>query len=89
MKLRKSFVVAAAVGAAAVAGTALASIPGPDGVIHTCYTKSTGGIRIIDSAGELQVGRDLARVEPEGADRAAGAGGACRAEGRHGGCSGA
>jgi len=56
MKLRRRFVIAAAVGAAALGGTALASIPGSDGVIHTCYTKSTGGIRIIDSAGSCKSG---------------------------------
>jgi hypothetical protein len=45
-----------AVGAASLAalvvggGVALATIPGTDGVIHTCYAKSGGALRIIDPA---------------------------------------
>ena len=31
----------------ATTGIVLATIPGPDGVIYACYTKSTGTIRII------------------------------------------
>lgn len=34
---------------AAVAGTALASIPAPGGVIKACYKKSGGALRVIDT----------------------------------------
>ena len=34
--------------ALAIAGVASASIPGPDGVIHGCYTKKNGTLRVID-----------------------------------------
>jgi hypothetical protein len=36
--------------ATALAGTAVASIPGPDGTIKGCYKKSNGSLRVIDSA---------------------------------------
>jgi hypothetical protein len=48
---RRALVLAA--GAAAllvVGGTALATIPGSDGVIKSCYTKGTGALRVIDSS---------------------------------------
>ena len=38
----------AAAGALAVSATALASIPGSDGAIHACYTKSGGALRVVD-----------------------------------------
>jgi hypothetical protein len=41
---------AAAVAALAAAAVAYGQIPGQDGTISTCYTKSTGAIRVIDSA---------------------------------------
>ena len=34
----------------AVSGIAYASIPSPDGVIHGCYTKSGGSLRVIDDS---------------------------------------
>ncbi len=44
-------VIAASVAAAvAAAGLAVAAIPGSDGVIHACYTKSGGTLRVIDDA---------------------------------------
>jgi len=39
-----------AVVAAGLAGTAYATIPGGDGVIHGCYTKSGGTLRVIDAS---------------------------------------
>jgi hypothetical protein len=48
-------VVAVGVGIAAllaVGGTALATIPGSDGVIRSCYTKSNGSLRVIDTPGQ-------------------------------------
>jgi hypothetical protein len=39
-----------AVVAASLAGTAYATIPGGDGVIHACYTKSGGTLRVIDAS---------------------------------------
>jgi hypothetical protein len=47
----RRFVIAAAVVAfAAVGGIAYATIPDSGAVIHGCYTKSTGTIRVIDSS---------------------------------------
>jgi hypothetical protein len=45
----------------AIGGTALASIPGPNGVVNSCYSNTTGAVRVIDSAascgrGETQLG---------------------------------
>jgi hypothetical protein len=40
----------AAVAAASLAGTAYATIPGGDGVIHGCYAKSGGTLRVIDAS---------------------------------------
>jgi hypothetical protein len=40
----------AAVVAAGLAGTAYATIPGGDGVIHGCYAKSGGTLRVIDAS---------------------------------------
>jgi hypothetical protein len=34
-----------------VCGVALATIPGSDGVIRGCYTKSNGALRVVDTAG--------------------------------------
>jgi hypothetical protein len=39
-----------AVVAASLAGTAYATIPGGDGVIHGCYMKSGGTLRVIDAS---------------------------------------
>jgi hypothetical protein len=44
-----SILIAVAVGLAA-GGIAYASIPGPDGVIHGCYAKINGQLRVIDSS---------------------------------------
>jgi len=38
------------VAAAVLAGTAYATIPGGDGVIHGCYAKSGGSLRVIDGS---------------------------------------
>lgn len=44
------FVVLAALGLTTLtAGAAVASIPGPDGVIHACYQSSTGALRVVES----------------------------------------
>jgi len=39
-----------AVATVALAGTAYATIPGGDGVIHGCYAKSGGTLRVIDAS---------------------------------------
>jgi hypothetical protein len=44
------FWIAAAVVAAASAGAAYATIPDSDGVIHACYAKSGGALRVIDDS---------------------------------------
>ena len=50
MYLSKKLVAVAVVIVAAVAGSAaFAAIPGAGGVIHACYTKSGGSIRVIDA----------------------------------------
>ena len=38
------------IAAAVLAGTAYATIPGGDGVIHGCYAKSGGSLRVIDGS---------------------------------------
>ena len=43
-------VTAAVVAAGAIAGVAYATIPDGSGVIHACYTKSSGALRVIDSS---------------------------------------
>ena len=54
----------------ATTGIVLATIPSPNGVIYTCYTKSTGTLRVIDAAvtgckqGETQL--TLNQMGPEG-----------------------
>src|SRR3989442_7513098 len=48
--MRSKMVIGAALAAAAATGgVAYATIPDSSGVIHSCYTKSTGTIRIIDA----------------------------------------
>jgi hypothetical protein len=44
------FWIVVAVVAAASAGAAYATIPGSDGVIHGCYAKSGGAVRVIDAS---------------------------------------
>jgi hypothetical protein len=62
---------------AAVGGIAYATIPGPDGVVHACYKKSGGALRVIDasvtncSSGETAL--DWNQTGPPGADGAPGA----------------
>src|SRR5436190_344650 len=46
---RRMFVVAALIAAAAGAGAAFATIPDGNGVIHGCYQKSGGALRVIDA----------------------------------------
>jgi len=46
----KLWLVGAAVAAVCLAGTAYATIPGGDGVIHGCYSKSGGALRVIDAS---------------------------------------
>lgn len=53
--VRKRWTIAAATAAVlAAAGIAYGQIPGPDGVIHGCYVKSGGSLRVIDSAGKCK-----------------------------------
>jgi hypothetical protein len=63
MTIRKLVVIAVAAGVAAAAGAAFAGIAGAEGVIGSCYTKSTGAVRIVGSAaacgsGEMSLGWD-------------------------------
>ena len=48
---RRSIWIAAAIATLVVGGVAYASIPDPGGVIHSCYTKAGGSLRVIDSSG--------------------------------------
>jgi hypothetical protein len=52
MGITKRGLVAIAAGAALLvaAGVAYATIPGPDGVIHGCYARSGGSLRVIDAS---------------------------------------
>ena len=47
--IKPAFVVAVAVGALAVGGIAYATIPDSNGVIHGCYQKKQGTLRVIDT----------------------------------------
>jgi hypothetical protein len=47
---RRFVVVAAVIAFAAAGGIAYATIPDSAGVVHACYTKSTGTIRVIDTS---------------------------------------
>lgn len=73
----KIIVLVLSIGTLAVgAGMALAQIPGPGGVINGCYTKSTGGIRIIDSAASCKSGETSLNWNQTGPAGATGAQGA-------------
>jgi len=48
-KRKLALISGAAVVAIAVVGIVYAAIPGQDGVIHGCYNKSNGALRVIDS----------------------------------------
>jgi hypothetical protein len=52
MKFKRSmrFWIVSAAAAAVFAGAAYATIPGSDGVIHACYAKSGGALRVIDAS---------------------------------------
>jgi hypothetical protein len=52
MKIKRSmrFWIVSAAAAAVFAGAAYATIPGSDGVIHACYAKSGGALRVIDAS---------------------------------------
>jgi hypothetical protein len=47
-------IAAATAAGLAAAAIAYGQIPGPDGVIHGCYVKSGGSLRVIDSAGKCK-----------------------------------
>ena len=72
--MRKAITIAAAAVASltVLSGVAMASIPGPDGVIHACRKNNTGDLRVIDSeascpsgytAMNWQVGGGLSQVQ--------------------------
>ena len=64
---RKLVVGVVAVAAATAASVAYASIPGSNGVISSCYTKSTGTIRVIDSAATCKTGETSLNWNQQGA----------------------
>jgi hypothetical protein len=49
-----AMVVAVAALLVAVGGVAFAAIPDSQGVIHACYQKTTGALRVVDSAGNCR-----------------------------------
>jgi hypothetical protein len=51
MSVRPSTIVLAAFVALAVAGIATATIPDGNGVIHACYAKKGGSLRVVDTGG--------------------------------------
>ena len=58
-----------------IAGIAVASIPGPDGVIHGCYKTSDGKLRVIDSSASCASGETALawnQTGPQGATGATG-----------------
>src|SRR5690348_9990985 len=77
MRKRIVFPIALAA-AAAAAAVAYASIPDSGGVIHSCYSKSGGALRVIDSAstcGTKETSLDWNRQGPAGPAGPAGAAG--------------
>jgi hypothetical protein len=49
----------------AIGGAALASIPGPNGVVNSCYSNTTGAVRVIDSAARCSLSEtQLALLSP-------------------------
>lgn len=46
----------------ALGGTALATIPGPDEVIHGCYKKRSGKLRLVEEAGGTACRRNAAAI---------------------------
>jgi hypothetical protein len=56
--MRKTIMVAAAAAASltVLGGVAVASIPGPDGVISGCRKNTTGDLRVVDSAASCPIG---------------------------------
>ena len=78
-RLRNIVLLAIALGLAAGVGVATGSIPGSDGVIHGCYNKVGGGLRVIDTGTTSGCNRSETRAELE-SDRAAGVFGAARAD---------
>jgi len=79
-KGRVSVFLALVVGLAA-GGIAYASIPGPDGVIHSCYLKSGGALRVIDSTGKCKSTETSLNWNQKGATGAKGATGPSGASG--------
>ncbi|SDH86161.1 Collagen triple helix repeat-containing protein [Actinokineospora alba] len=68
MKRRNVVTTAAAIGILVIGGgIAVAEIPGPDGVIKSCYTKSTGTIKVIDSAASCRSGETTLTWNQKGA----------------------
>ena len=71
-------------------GVAFATIPGSGGVIHGCYLKLSGVVRVIDAgfvpagrvAVELEPDRSAGSAGPAGSTRSAGSTGPAGAEGR-------
>jgi hypothetical protein len=55
LRSRRALVAAAGVSAFVLGvGIAVASIPGPDGVIHSCYKKNRGNLRVVEKASECK-----------------------------------
>ncbi len=55
---------------AVVGGIAYATIPGPDGVIHGCYSNKNGALRVIDSSASCKAGEtalNFNQTGPQGA----------------------
>lgn len=81
--------VVAAAAVLVAAGVAYATIPDGNGVIHCCYEKSDGSLRVIDTAvgkgcSKKEVGLDWSQTGPRGPAGPQGAQGPSGSQGPHG-----
>jgi Collagen triple helix repeat (20 copies) len=81
---RRLTAVVLAAGVLAVGGIAYASIPDATGVIHGCYLKSGGGLRVIDSAGHCGMSETSLNWGQQGPPGPAGPAGPAGAAGQTG-----
>jgi hypothetical protein len=74
-RIIKRAAVGAAIAMTATAGIAVASIPGPNGVINGCVKKTSGAVTVIDSAAKCPTGTtplNWNQTGPQGAPGAPG-----------------
>jgi hypothetical protein len=82
-RARLSVLIGVAIGLAA-GGIAYASIPGPGGVIHGCYLKQGGNLRVVDSAASCKSSEGSLSWNQRGVTGATGTSGAAGTTGATG-----